>query len=214
MFTYYLSFLQFSPLLSSGDVETLRQYFDCLDITQTGSLSSSDLWPLAEALVIRLGAGTRGSFLFFASVSVDTNWNGYMEFDEFCTLFHCLASRGKSRKNFVWRNVDYDFDYSQGNKANQPPKGNINSAYSRSIPLTLLSAIGFSILASRRKWLQTLEQESRLTKVDLIEQKNLVLLTTLFTRLKKFRVFPSLQTPCTDIHSKSCFCGCRLITPS
>ena len=77
---------QFSPILDLGDLETLRQYFDCLDRTQSGSLTRQELWPVAEALVIRLGHGTRGSFLWAATKLVDRNVNGYIEFEEFCTL--------------------------------------------------------------------------------------------------------------------------------
>jgi hypothetical protein len=159
--------------------------------------------------------GTRSSFLFFASLLVDSNWNVYIEFEEFCTLIHCLASR---RKSFPWRNVNYDFEYSKGSTASHSQKGNINgSAYTHFMPLPLLSAIGLSILASRREWLETLEQEARLTKINLIQESSQKS-TTLSEKIKSFRVFPlskkgsSLETPRLDPHSKSCFCGCRMIT--
>lgn len=132
--------------------------------------------------------------------------NGYMEFEEFCTLMHCLASRGTSRKNFVWKNVDYDFEYRKSHIANQPQlhSENIDSANNPSVPLPLLSAIGFNILASRRKWLENLEQEAGTTKMN-----QSMPFIAIYDRVRSFRIAPALQTPRLDRHSNSCFCGCR-----
>jgi hypothetical protein len=115
--------------------------------------------------------------------------------------------------------VNYDFEYSKGIIASHSQKGNINgSAYSHFMPLPLLSAIGLTILASRREWLEALEQEGRLTKINHIVEP-LQKSTTLSEKIKSFRVFPSsskkgssLETPRLEPHSKSCFCGCRMIS--
>ena len=63
--------------MDAGDLETLRQYFDCLDRTQTGSLSLKDLWPVADALVLKLGNSARRSFLWVACKRFDRNHDGY-----------------------------------------------------------------------------------------------------------------------------------------
>ena len=72
--------------MDAGDLETLRQYFDCLDRTQTGSLSLKDLWPVADALVLKLGNSARRSFLWVACKRFDRNHDGYVGFEEFCRM--------------------------------------------------------------------------------------------------------------------------------
>jgi hypothetical protein len=76
---------KFSPLLNSGDIETLRYYFDCLDITQSGSLSHSDLKPVAQAINMKMGT-SKSLFSWAAFKLVDKGKNRYIEFEEFCTM--------------------------------------------------------------------------------------------------------------------------------
>lgn len=110
----------------------------------------------------------------------------------------------------MWRNIDYNYDYGGCN-------GKRKNSNSKDIPISLLNAIGISILKSYDDWLTKLQRGGEIEK-----KKVLLLSSILWTEARVVnKVLPVTEGSSreimterrtllsTDSHNFSCFCGCR-----
>ena len=107
---------------------------------------------------------------------------------QFVSKIHCLASRGKARKCFIWRNVDYNFDYTGVNGTRRNSKSN-------DTPISLLNAIGVSVFRSYETWLENTSKDTSKdkVKVDEIEVKKVTQLLHLSSSISS-KIIPVKTT--------------------
>ena len=128
---------------------------------------------------------TSPSFLlpFFVPLSTFTVFLFY-----FFLKVHCLASRGKARKCFIWRNVDYNFDYTGVNGTRRNSKSN-------DTPISLLNARGVSVFRSYETWLENTSKDTSKDKVkaDEIDVKKVTQLLPLSSSISS-KIIPVKTT--------------------
>ena len=106
----------------------------------------------------------------------------------------------------MWKNVDFNYDYGGSDSKKRVPE-------SSDIPITLLNAIGVSVLSSFDKWLSNLQTggDSKKKKPAYLWSEARVVrkvlpVTEVSSKetIGEKRIFqPAVP------HDSSCFCGCR-----